>query len=190
MPIKMTDLHRVFELKLISNGNNSYLKSYSILLQQVAQKEKLSFEDIVGIAHMVYGWMPTILTLHFDKTSQENIVRAINSARERLLDFAEIELLKGFINNSLVGASKLLHFVSPEKYAIWDSKIYFFLFQKSSQPNTIGKIEKYFEYLHKLNELEQSPKFPAFHAMVNTTLNYPVSAKRALEIVMFENSKP
>ncbi|MGL4766816.1 MAG: hypothetical protein ACRCV6_01840 [Formosimonas sp.] len=185
----MNNLEHIFNLELKLNGNHSYLKSYPILLQQ-ATRENLSFEDIVGLAHMVYGWMPTILTLHFERTSPEEVVQIVNAAKVRLLSTMELEVLKKFINNSLVGASKLLHFVAPDRYAIWDSKIYFYLHQKLPHQSTIGNIDKYLDYLSKLSELEKSEHFTAFHAKVNAKLGYAVSAKRALEVVMFEHSNP
>ncbi|MGB5108896.1 MAG: hypothetical protein WBO07_03875 [Formosimonas sp.] len=189
MAANIPDLQHVFNLNVILNENNSYLRSYQAILQQTTDKENLTFEDIIGLAHMIYGWMPTVLKLRFENVSQEEIVRIVNAARHRRLDSKEIDLLKIFVNNSLVGTSKLLHFVAPQTYAIWDSKIYFFLFQKQSNHKTIGNIKTYFEYLSKLDDLEKHPKFMTFHEAVNQKLTYSVSAKRALEVMMFEHSK-
>ena len=189
MTSETMDLKRVFKLEVNFDSESTYLKSYPILLQHAAQKEHLSFVDIVSLAHMVYGWMPTILTLHFDKISSDEVVSTVNAAKERLLSVDEIELVKSFINNSLVGASKLLHFIAPNRYAIWDSKIYYFLFNKASHQRSIGDIHKYFAYLQQLEQLEKSGEFAEFFANVNAKLNYTVSSKRALELVMFENSK-
>ena len=46
----------------------------------------------------------------------------------------EIGALASLINNSLVGASKLLHFVAPEHFAIWDLRIYRFLYEREPHP--------------------------------------------------------
>lgn len=40
----------------------------------------------------------------------------------------ELLFLKRSFNNSLVGVSKLLHFINPRVYAIWDSRVFSFLF--------------------------------------------------------------
>jgi hypothetical protein len=185
----ITDLKRVFELEIKLDTESTYLKSYPILLQHVAQKEHLSFEDIAVFAHMVYGWMPTILKLHFNQTSSDKLVSTVNAAKERQLTADEMELIKCFINNSLVGASKLLHFIAPDRYAIWDSKIYRFLFKKTSYQHSIGDIQKYFAYLQQLEQLEKCDEFTDFFANVNAQLNHNVTPKRALELMMFVNSE-
>ena len=46
------------------------------------------------------------------------------------LEAWEIDALAGLVNNSVVGASKLLHFVAPQTYAIWDSKVYAFVHER------------------------------------------------------------
>lgn len=76
--------------------------------------------------------MPTILNLKkyendtdSSEVNLEDEVVLINKAKKgESLDEKELDLLKRRINNSMVGLSKLLHFINPEQYAIWDSKIY------------------------------------------------------------------
>ena len=49
----------------------------------------------------------------------------LNKAKSgNLLNSEELEIVKKCVNNSLVGTSKLLHFINPSIYAIWDSKIF------------------------------------------------------------------
>ena len=76
--------------------------------------------------------MPTIL--NFKSTEFERAVEIINKAKkpERITD-DEILILKRLINNSLVGVSKLLHFINPNVYAIWDSRVCNFLTGRSHQ---------------------------------------------------------
>ena len=76
---------------------------------------------------MTYGWMPTILDElgELDDVSKEgNLVKYLNKAKhhkKERLNIREIEHIASCINNSVVGASKLLHFINPNVYAIWDS---------------------------------------------------------------------
>ena len=73
--------------------------------------------------------MPTILNYksnEFD-TAVEILNRAKNNPR---ISTDDILLLKQLINNSLVGVSKLLHYINSV-YAIWDSRVCNFLTGKS-----------------------------------------------------------
>ena len=95
----------------------SYLMSYPHLLRYFKEKTCFSAEDVICGAHMAYGWMPTILTLDFSSSEidAESAARILTKARDKgvLLD-EELIKLASFINNSFVGASKLLHFVAPK----------------------------------------------------------------------------
>jgi len=67
--------------------------------------------------------MPKVRQLK--NTPFEEIIAILNRAKiGEPLKVKELDALKACINNSLVGASKLLHFINPEQYAIWDSKIF------------------------------------------------------------------
>lgn len=96
----------------------------------------------------------------------------------------DLAALRGLVNNSLVGASKLLHFVAPGHFAIWDSNIYAFVFEEQPHPYRLNKIEKYHIYLEKLGSLQRDARFDSFHQSVNSKIGYQVSKLRALELVM------
>jgi hypothetical protein len=92
------------------------------------------------------------------------------------------------INHSMVGASKLLHFVNPQAFAIWDSKIYRFVHSKAPHQYRVNSPKAYSDYLCLLAKLQCDKRFPAFHVSINQKMGYPVSALRAIEIVMFQNA--
>lgn len=171
--------------------DNSYIRSYPHLLSYFAAKQSFGPEDIVRGAHMAYGWMPTVLELRHEPTSIDLPKAAELLTKAKLagaLTNDEIEQLAHLVNNSLVGASKLLHFVSPQRFAIWDSKIYTFVFQERPHNYRVSQVSKYRDYLIKLDQHQKDPRFAAFHTSVNTKVGYPVSALRALELVMFLNA--
>lgn len=73
---------------------------------------------IIGI-NFTYGWMPTIFK--FKNFELYEIVLILNKARNiELLNESELDIIRKCLNNSLVGTSKLLHFINPNKYPIWD----------------------------------------------------------------------
>ena len=82
----------------------------------------------------------------------------------------------------------MLHFVAPHKYAIWDSKIYKFIYEEKPHNYRVNDVGKYIEYLELLEELEKEDAFGGFHKSINMKIGYDVSSKRAIELVMFLNS--
>ncbi|WP_280349922.1 hypothetical protein [Pseudomonas sp. BN414] len=121
----------VFQLEPLTeiDQRQSYIRAYPHILASLRSRQVLDEQDFVCGAHMVYGWMPTILEIHASESLDvRNGVALLNKASaEGCLSEDEIERLAQLVNRSVVGASKLLHFVNPEAFAIWDSRIYRFI---------------------------------------------------------------
>ena len=64
-----------------------------------------------------------------------------------MLSGTEIADLATLVNNSLVGASKLLHFVAPNTYSIWDSKVFSFVHEKRPHNYRVNDVGAYQGYL-------------------------------------------
>lgn len=171
--------------------DNSYIISYPHLLSYFASKQQLAAEDVVRGAHMAYGWMPTVLALYpgppnIDLSTGAQLLNTAKSSGD--LSDTEIEKLAHLINNSLVGASKLLHFVSPSCFPIWDSKIYSYIFREKPHNYRLSQVSKYRQYMNQLNQLRKDSRFNSFHASVNKKVGYKVTEIRAIELVMFLNA--
>jgi hypothetical protein len=89
----------------------------------------------------------------------------------------------------VVGASKLLHFISPNKYAIWDSRVYRYLHQKTPYPHRLRAPNAYWDYLNFLNVLAEDSRFEAFWWKVVAAVGYAVTDKRACELLMFSKGE-
>lgn len=167
--------------------NDSYIESYPEFLQYFTTLERIEKHHLIISAHFVYGWMPTIVHLNLEETDQ--ILLLLNHVKSgtRLKEY-EINMLKSFINNSLVGLSKLLHFINPAEYAIWDSRIFRYLTHKKSQYG-IDKAENYLGYLTKMKELSNHESYPRLHTMIEKHFNYSLTPMRAIEILMFETAR-
>ena len=83
-------------------------------------------------AHQAYTWMPSRVNLKLPKTCKNcalsSLQRIISHKDEYFTqhnDSIEKQLipLRNYINNSIVGTSKFLHFSFPEIFPIWDSKV-------------------------------------------------------------------
>jgi len=173
--------------------SSSYIASYPHLVSYLQSLTTITSADVVRASHMVYGWMPTILDLYHGKD-----IATLDEAADMLeqaksghhLTKENLEKLSGLVNNSMVGASKLLHFASPTNYAIWDSRIYFYLYGKKPHHYQVNDPVLYIKYLDALSEISKKNEFEVFHEKINAKLGYVVTAFRAIELVMFQNSRP
>ncbi len=167
----------------------SYIRSYPYLIDYFAAKASLNATDLVVGAHMTYGWMPTILDLYQSRLSFDAGAELLTKAKQTgSLENDEIGALASLVNNSLVGASKLLHFAAPDSFAIWDSRVYRFVHKQRPYASRVNNALKYHAYLETLSHLKQDSRFPAFHTSINKKIGYDVSALRAIELVMFLGS--
>jgi hypothetical protein len=181
------DLERTTEIL----RDDPYVAAYPHLVDFFATKPAFEPGDVVCGAHMVYGWMPTVLELYPDPNGTDLIASAALLERARKdgkLGEGEVAHLVALVNNSLVGVSKLLHFVAPTSFAIWDSRVYSFVHEERPHNYRVNNVAKYFDYLERLRSLKDSLAFNPFHKSVKTKLGYEVSPLRALELIMFLNA--
>lgn len=167
--------------KLDKNEDEIYIRSYSCLLEfteYVTGESHLDMKtSIPALAHMVYGWMPTMLDqVDYKKVDSEISKDLINRVKsDNNLSDKDISCIKAVTNNSIVGASKLLHFLNPKKYPIFDSrvvvgiarlaKMYTGIEEKDvevlnivSPTNLSQKIEWYKKYREKLQKIIDEKK--------------------------------
>ncbi len=132
---------------------SKYLSAYEEFIEYFNRIDTLTeHHTIIGIS-FTYSWMPTILHLYSDNVSIIKATEVLNKAKKGTRpNKEELELLKRCFNNSIVGTSKLLHFIDPDKYAIWDSKVYYYLFEKTSTtaPNNIDAYLNYLDFCDHL----------------------------------------
>ena len=169
------------------NKDDTYLKTYNDFIEFFASKPIITKNDFVIGAHLVYGWMPTIISFNFDNI--ENNVRYLNNVKNgKLLSEPELESLKKAVNNSIVGVSKLLHFICPKNYAIWDSRIHRYTTGKKSGYG-VNTITAFMKYQTTLRELAKHPDVNKLQSGIESTLGYKISKLRTLEMIMFEFDK-
>lgn len=162
---------------------DSYLQSYPSLVRFFEQANfPFDKHTLTQGIHMVYGWMPKVFK--FRAGDMGDVLKVLNKGKSEDLSADEITLVKGFLNNSLVGTSKLLHFINPDRYPIWDSHIYYFFFQKAAQANQIGNPELYQTYQETVKKWCEEPAC----LKVQDTFGqkwYAISKLRACEMVLF-----
>ncbi|WP_461534749.1 hypothetical protein [Spongorhabdus nitratireducens] len=183
----------IFELESSTeiDAAHSYIVSYSHLIRFASNIQTLTATELVVLSHMVYGWMPTILNLHLpdEPDGLDKITRILEKARQKgCISYDELSQLKALVNNSVVGASKLLHFTAPEHFPIWDSKIYRFCYENEPHQYRVNSVDHYLTYINQLKELVADQRFPDLHKNVNDKLGYSVTPLRAIELIMFLNA--
>lgn len=185
-------MQNIFEIEknTVIDNNDSYVTTYPYLIEFFSSKPSLNICDLICGSHMVYGWMPTILHIHIDdRINTPEIIQTLNDAKNGAeLSLEKIYNLSKIVNNSVVGASKLLHFISPNNFPIWDSKVYSFIHNKKPHNQSVNNVNKYLAYTKILKEYSQQPEFEKFHNSVQKKIGYEVSPLRSLEIVMFLNA--
>lgn len=160
---------------------------YSEFLGFFSSKDVLVYNDVVVAAHMVYGRMPTMLRLKTDEIDE--ILKLLNGIKNGgRTTLTDLDLIRAMMNNSMVGPSKLLHFINPEMYAIWDSRIFRYITGAIDQPK-ISKAINYLDYLQHINSLVLEPGFSHIHDCVQSEMKVSHSKLRTAEIVMFETDK-
>lgn len=169
------------------NTENSYLVAYPVFIEYFKTTNSIEKHHLIIGSHFVYGWMPTIIDLNI--SNLKDILNFLNEVKKgKILNAQELEVLKKCINNSMVGVSKLLHFINPENYAIWDSRILKFCTGQSSQYG-IEKPQNYLAYIDRLNEIKKEDGFVDFFNLIQNhfkELGCQISEMRAIEIVLFQ----
>jgi len=130
----------------------------------------LTESDLILGAYFTYGWMPTMLRLRGDLAEVTQIANKVRTAEG--ITKAEFATFVSAMNGSVVGASKLLHFITPECHAIWDSRVYRYLYRQHPYHNRVNSPDRYWNYLAFLDTLTADQRFAMFK-------------HRAAELMMF-----
>jgi len=171
-------------LNFKASENKTYYISYTEFLNYFKNTTEITKHNLIIGINFVYGWMPTIFD--FCTNNFDDALTILNSAKQgNIPSVKELEILKSLLNNSLVGTSKLLHFINPNKFAIWDSKVYYYLTGNVAHHNRIGKCESYLAYLKFCNELTQRKEYDEVHERICHEVRYPMSRLRTAELIMF-----
>ena len=128
IPFTDTDINNIidsleYHLSKIDRFEETYyFDSYFEFLKYFEELDKVDYHSLVISSHFTYGWMPTIITLDRNYTTESiHILNKVKNNNE--INNTEYLTLVKCINNSIVGVSKLLHFIQPKQYPIFDSRI-------------------------------------------------------------------
>lgn len=160
---------------------------YVEMLRFFQKPEPFNESDLVTGGYLIYGLMPTMMNMNLSESSE--VVSYLNKARTAsYLSIDEIKSIKKCLNNSLVGASKILHFINPKVYAIWDSRIFRYITEKKTTYG-IDSVETYLAYLDKVRRISKEEGYSELHELVSDKFKYEMQPTRVMELVMFQTDK-
>ncbi len=167
-------------------ADDPFTHSYFEFLRYFRDLSQINRHHVIISANFVYGWMPTML--RFGSTQFEQAAAILNRVKHsQEMNDDDLSFLINLINRSLVGVSKLLHFVNPEQYAILDSRVSSYL---HLNPSSLNEPRTYRDYLRECREVIEQPEFKQVHNSINRKIGQPVTALRALELVMHTMGSP
>lgn len=193
----------------------TYIYSYPRLLAHFSEfssdKHSPSYKEnllIQGIL-MIYGWMPRIPRLDFNEEVNSTDCSKIKENVDFLSRFnhkskdevylilsendSRIRDLKNFVDNSLSAVSKILHFIRPEDFLIWDSKIQKVLGTKNSYKGK-DDISKYIQYNSEFKILretcESNDRIMSILEKAEHIFHYKISFARLIELSLYVSMGP
>lgn len=199
----LIDIDKESFLKRCSKSNpwlvedSSYHVSYKRFIKYLAKKADLTEEKLISAAGMAYSWMPTTINI------QKELIPGSYSAVKRLVEDSDsvtdkdIKKASEFLSGSVVGISKVLHFLDPENFPIYDTGIYCFIYRKSNRPSysTVNRARRYVRYCENVRSLSKDKEVQKLVKKdvvdgIKHKYNYDfnISYIRAIEVAMFARS--
>jgi hypothetical protein len=180
----------------IDINQRSYYITYPEFLEHFRRITKFEKHDVIVGIHLIYGWMPTICHLKSEDFAQvANILNKVKENKKQLVE-KELNILRNVFNNSIVGTSKLLHFISPENYPIWDRNVCRYLKISVYKANNTFV---YLQYIDTCKYIIEHCKDNNSKNCINSVKNKmkefelhkenEISDMRAVELVMFTNGQ-
>ena len=171
--------------------NDTYIISYPELVTHFANVERFGQHEVIIGASIVYAWMPKVL--QWKNGDFGSVAQLLNRVKEGdRLRPSEMSGIASLVNNSVVGASKLLHFVNPRIYPMWDRWVWSYWARKwprNYRNDKMNNVDNYLAYLIDCDDLVQDRRFPQLHRLVERGLPYGVSPFRAVEQIMFHGGR-
>src|SRR5438093_12990700 len=117
--------------KVRPQADDPFTHTYFAFLHYFQELSQIEGQHVIISANFTYGWMPTMLRLQHTRFNEAaailNRIRAGDPPIDR-----DLQTLIDLMNRSIVDVSKLLHFVNPQSFAIWNSRVAAYLYPGTS----------------------------------------------------------
>lgn len=181
------------EIAEITDLTGPYLRSYAALLWLgELVPDSSNGHALHSLALAAYGWMPTILrqpTLEFPTRLGDtfvNRVRTCPTAKAALGLIGDMD--KPLVNNSWVGTSKVLHFLNPQVFPMWDRRVA--ATQKLGYRAKFETRERYSAHIEYAHARKFDPPVQQIRdAFAVRALPYTPTHIRCVDLVLFHRGK-
>lgn len=189
----------------------SYLLSYPLLVKHFSKIGEIGIDEFVLGVYMIYGWMPRALCFNEGKPLSQ---KEFDALRTKLLALKKCDedhwgevlktdaedlflLLQRVTNGSIVGMSKLLHFVHPKVFPIYDSNIAEVLGEVKNVEDYIEYVKVFHAFRLKIENGDGNEKFKEICVSFKEDCidkfgsqgEFSVTPVRAIELCMFQIGK-
>ena len=173
---------------IISSSDRSDLISYPEFVDFFKKNNTITKHELVIGINFTYGWMPTMFD--FRSTEFDKVLSILNDAKAgKIPTEYDLKILKSCFNNSLVGTSKLLHFINPNEFAIWDSRVYRYLTNEKPYSYRLDDFTTFLGFRDFCKHITEQHGYEEIHQLVEKRINYAMSKMRTVELIMFTNGK-
>ncbi len=170
--------------------NDNYLNIYPCLVTAIS-KLPLDEINLALIGSAVFGWMPT--QLYLQKSELDIALRILTGLKDNQasLNSTNIQELANIFQTiggkSVVSASKLLHFVYPKSYPIWDRRV---AKKFGLSANGAEAAENYFKFLEFCRIMAGQNRVKQSLQIFQTRLKdagytYQISPIRLIELLLY-----
>lgn len=176
--------------------STTYLLTYPSIRALANAEGDFDVDRFNQLAAMVYGWMPRVVRI--DTACLEPALVALNGARQAQPNAIQIDQVTALAQciRSVVGASKMLHFVNANVFPIWDSRIESFRLGNHPPYGQMNNAQNYLKYVAEVHAIREEPDFPVFYNAFCEAMrgrldaigvdHYPITEVRAIEAAAFE----
>ena len=160
-------------------SSDFYIRTYPLQLAEFHQlKGSWTVDHVLMRFSSVYGWMPRGIQA-WNAGAVSELVSLLNSPRPNEEDL--VRVASRCINNSMVGASKFLHFFDPDCFPIFDSVVASMWWPSTSQAITLSRYRLYWCGVMKVSDTHSR----AAQAWAKSWMGYEVTGIRAIEAQAF-----
>lgn len=198
----------------------SYLLSYPLMKDYFSKVEDIDLNKFTFGVYMIYGWMPRALRfnggelireeefirlkaklLEMKGWDEKRFLKVVSAddgdAGQKSVDKENALLsLKKVTNGSIVGMSKLLHFINPKIFPIYDSNIAEVVGEVKTVDEYFAYVKAFHEFAGKVSKCDEV-KFEQIRSDFEKACceefknqkNLEVTRVRAIELVLFQIGK-
>ena len=193
---------KVAKLKADDQRAITYLLTYPSMVK-FGRSCPLDAHHFHLLAALAYGWMPRVVRI--DPGRLPEALETLKWARRQKRDAAWKDIKRAMIEHleaclgSMVGASKVLHFVNPYAFPIWDSRIEGLRKGGKARQKDMT-VAGYMAYAKDVYKVRASPRFDRLYDQIASALQQKlgefeiplyatsITKVRAIEYALFVRS--